>query len=163
MLPEINKIVYATDLLEKGSKNAFKMAVAMAKAHRAQLYVLHVMDPVSPSVERILRDSMKEGEYDKYQELGVEHFKDELMQRIDDFCREGFADIEGVYPGGYPIAVVEDRANPDKAILKSAENYGADLIVMGTRTHGGLGQFVLGSTADKVVHHAKIPVMVYPL
>ena len=47
-----------------------------------------------------------------------------------------------------------------KAILKVAEAEGSDMIIMGSR---GLGLFkgaLLGSVSQKVVEHAKIPVMV---
>ena len=48
---------------------------------------------------------------------------------------------------------------PD-AILRVAETEGYDLIVMGSR---GLGQFqglLIGSVSDRVMHHAKIPVLI---
>ena len=41
MLPQINTILYATDLKEQGSKNAFRMAVTLAQGHNAKMVVLH--------------------------------------------------------------------------------------------------------------------------
>lgn len=59
------------------------------------------------------------------------------------------------------------RAEPDvlegpaaEAILNAAECHEADLIIVGSR---GLGQFkglLLGSTSDRVVQHATMPVLV---
>jgi nucleotide-binding universal stress UspA family protein len=41
-----------------------------------------------------------------------------------------------------------------------ARDFGAAVIVMGSRGHGGLAGLVLGSTAHKVIHLADRPVLV---
>jgi nucleotide-binding universal stress UspA family protein len=45
------------------------------------------------------------------------------------------------------------------SIVEQAAALGCDLIYMGTRGHGGLANMVLGSTATKVLHLAKSPVV----
>lgn len=50
------------------------------------------------------------------------------------------------------------RGEPGEEILKEAEAYKADLIIMGSLRLGG--RFALGSTADRVIRGAKVPVMV---
>ena len=40
-----------------------------------------------------------------------------------------------------------------------AEELGADLIVMTTHGRGGLSRWLMGSVAERVVHHATIPVL----
>ena len=47
---------------------------------------------------------------------------------------------------------------PATHIARVAKSEGVDLIVMGTRGMGALGNLVLGSTATKVVHLAEVPV-----
>lgn len=47
---------------------------------------------------------------------------------------------------------------PAAHIARVAKSEGVDLIVMGTRGMGSLGNLVLGSTATKVVHLAEVPV-----
>jgi nucleotide-binding universal stress UspA family protein len=47
---------------------------------------------------------------------------------------------------------------PVSAILREAERRGADLIVMGTRGHGALHGFALGSVAMRVAHGGATPV-----
>ena len=54
----------------------------------------------------------------------------------------------------------EVRAGRDIALViaKRAEELGCDAIVMGSHGGGSLAKMLLGSTATKVVHVAKIPV-----
>ena len=47
----------------------------------------------------------------------------------------------------------------DEAIVHLAEDIGADLIVIGSRGHGGLRRALMGSVADSVVRHVHCPVM----
>ena len=47
---------------------------------------------------------------------------------------------------------------PATEIVRVAKSEGVDRIVMGTRGMGALGNLVLGSTANKVVHLAEVPV-----
>ncbi len=43
-------------------------------------------------------------------------------------------------------------------IIEYAQQHQCDMIIMGTRGIGAFGNLVLGSTANQVVHQAKIPV-----
>jgi nucleotide-binding universal stress UspA family protein len=52
------------------------------------------------------------------------------------------------------------RGYPSEAILHEAEITQADLIALGTVGRSGLNQFFMGSVAQRVLHHAKCPVLV---
>lgn len=54
---------------------------------------------------------------------------------------------------------VSDSAPADGIVL-TAEKIGADLIVMGSHGRRGLNRLLLGSQAQGVITHAKIPVLV---
>ena len=51
-------------------------------------------------------------------------------------------------------------SKPGSAIVKCAEEVGANLIVMGTRGLGKIRRTLMGSVSDYVVHHAHCPVLV---
>ena len=52
---------------------------------------------------------------------------------------------------------------PTEAIVNTAETWEADLVICGTHGRTGLKHLLLGSIAESVVRHSKVPVMVVPL
>jgi nucleotide-binding universal stress UspA family protein len=50
---------------------------------------------------------------------------------------------------------------PHAAIVDCAKKNGCDLIAMGSRGHGGIKGLLLGSETSRVLHSAKVPVLVY--
>jgi nucleotide-binding universal stress UspA family protein len=48
------------------------------------------------------------------------------------------------------------------AILRAAETDRSDVIVVGTRGHGGATRLILGSIADKVIRGSHVPVLICP-
>jgi nucleotide-binding universal stress UspA family protein len=48
---------------------------------------------------------------------------------------------------------------PPEVIVRRAEELGADLIAMGTHGRSGMAHLLLGSTAERVVQHARCPVL----
>ena len=67
-------------------------------------------------------------------------------------CSDGVDSEVAVVPGRSAAAVLEDEA----------EEAGAGMIVLGSADHGEPGQVVLGSTADRLLHAAEIPVAIAP-
>lgn len=54
------------------------------------------------------------------------------------------------------------RGRPASTILAYAEENAIDLIVVGRTGRGGVGEALLGSTTDRLVRQASIPVIVVP-
>jgi nucleotide-binding universal stress UspA family protein len=64
----------------------------------------------------------------------------------------------GEVPCAVQTEVLEGAAA--EAILNAANARKSDLIIMGSRGHGGLTGLLVGSTSQKVVAHAHCPVMI---
>lgn len=62
-------------------------------------------------------------------------------------------ELKKFMPEGYPIY---------KEVIKLAESWKADLVVMGTHGRTGLEHLLMGSVAEHVMRHSPIPVMVVP-
>ncbi len=81
-----------------------------------------------------------------------------------------FAEIRGQLDAGaawlashYPDLPMETQltdGSPVDVLVEASRN--VELLVLGTRGHGGFAGMLLGSTTDGVLHHAKSPVMVVP-
>ena len=54
-------------------------------------------------------------------------------------------------------------SRPATAILEVAEREHVDVIMLATHGRGGMERLVLGSVADRVVHHALCPVFLVPV
>jgi nucleotide-binding universal stress UspA family protein len=70
---------------------------------------------------------------------------------------EAIAEAAELVPG-VEIRPVLVQDNPAQALLDAAK--GADLLVVGSRGHGGFAEALLGSVGQHCVHHAECPVVV---
>lgn len=61
---------------------------------------------------------------------------------------------------GIPTLVSIPDSLPAQGILDAAEEHRADLIVMGSRGRGTFANLLLGSTSERVLRYAKVPVMI---
>lgn len=70
---------------------------------------------------------------------------------------DAIAEVSGV---GGPVKIRSKivEGNPAQVLLK--ESAGADLLVVGSRGHGGFVEALLGSVGQHCVHHATCPVVV---
>ena len=64
---------------------------------------------------------------------------------------------------GVPCETIQmENVQPHEAIIATAEDRGCNLIVMSSHGLSGLSMFLLGSVTNKVLTHAKTPVLVCP-
>jgi nucleotide-binding universal stress UspA family protein len=70
---------------------------------------------------------------------------------------EAVAQAEKLAPG-VEIRALVVQENPASALLNAAK--GAELLVVGSRGHGGFTEALLGSVSQHCVHHAECPVVV---
>lgn len=77
--------------------------------------------------------------------------KEVLTRQIDE--------VLGEHPD-VPVELLVAEGTPARVLLDAAQ--GADLLVVGSRGHGGFTGLLLGSTSSQVMHHAACPTVVVP-
>ncbi len=160
MIPQIKKILYATDL-SKNSVYAFRYAVSMAEKYDAEIVILHVIEPIPPMVKHYVKGFVDEINWEekvKYeQEMAIERIK----KRLEEFCKRE----SQVAPQCLALvsAVLVRPGHPVEEILKAAEEEDCSVIFLGTHGKGFLKQTFLGSVARSVLDRAKNPVFIIPL
>ncbi|MEO6187970.1 MAG: universal stress protein [Ginsengibacter sp.] len=65
--------------------------------------------------------------------------------------------------GDEKIQTILKEGDYAEAILQTAEEIKADIIVMGTHGRKGLDKVLLGSVAEKVLHSTEIPLFIIPV
>ena len=68
--------------------------------------------------------------------------------------------IDDVTAGGEPVKITSKVLQGNAAQVLLQESAEADLLVVGSRGHGGFVEALLGSTGQHCVHHASCPVVV---
>ena len=160
MIPEIKRILYATDLT-KNSAYAFFYAADMAKRYNARIVILH-------SIERI-RHMYDEGASFQLEEMlrkakTQERKTDiqEIQKGLQDFCKRTETQM-----GGPCVELVSKilvpLGHPVEEILKAADEESCDAIVLGTHGKGFLRMTFLGSVAGSVLERTRKPVFIIPL
>ncbi len=60
------------------------------------------------------------------------------------------------------IEIMVREGDAANTIVKTATDTSADIIVLGTHSRSGLNKILMGSVAEKVMRHSKIPLFVIP-
>jgi nucleotide-binding universal stress UspA family protein len=140
------KILVAVDF-SPSSRAALGWALSIAERYRVPVHVLHAWDVPAP-----LRPDLTVWSGDVRTSL-EEHTRLEsersMRQFLDDMKLASRSDVTSEVKQGPAHAV----------ILATADAGGFDLVVMGTHGRTGLSHLVLGSVAEKVVRHARCPVL----
>jgi nucleotide-binding universal stress UspA family protein len=155
MIPQIKKILYATDL-SKNSSYAFLYATDLARRHDAGIIILHIIEPIPRYVEAEVGITVEMKR--KQQDEVVEDMKKLLLG----FCEKAEAQI-GPPCVGLVFKILVLRGHPPEEILNAADEEGCDVIVLGTHGKGFLRQTFLGSVAGSVLERSRKPIFVIPL
>ena len=144
------RILLATDGSGE-AELAASTAADLANSTNSELHVVTVArgtpDPAYHTHEAGLR-------YETYEEA-LQAVKGEAQKVLDEQVRK----VEGA-GGTVSEAHLRIGERRDQAIVRSAEELGAGLIVLGSRGVGGMRRALMGSVSDSVIRHAHCPVMV---
>lgn len=155
MIPQIKKILFATDL-SKNSAYAFFYAVHMAKRDEAKIVILHAVEPLPPMLITF-GDFSHQVAKDRWEET-AKKFKERIQDisaKVDN--RMGTSSVDLV------CDILIRLGHPVEEILKAVEEEGCDVIVLGSHGKGFLKQTFLGSVSSSVLLRARKPVFVVPL
>jgi nucleotide-binding universal stress UspA family protein len=155
MVPEIRKILYATDL-SKNSAYAGLYVIGFARQYGAKIVMLHIIEPGVGSTWLSLSGSRKEqAEKDSY-EKSVNIMKD----RFDRYCKAIGEDQSRL---DIISKMVVRVGQPVEEILNVAEEEKCDMFALGSHSKGFLKHTFLGSVSKMVLDRSRKPVMVVPL
>jgi nucleotide-binding universal stress UspA family protein len=160
MIPEIRKILYATDL-SPNSAYAFRYAINSAKKHDAKIVILHVLDQLSPGAHALVNAYIDQEKQREILEENVSYMMDRIRQRLKAFCDKELKDDPECTDRVEFIEVC--KGFPAEEILKKADELNCDAIVMGTHGKGIIKHTFLGSTTKRVLRRVRKPVFIIPL
>ena len=160
MLPEIHRILYATDL-SVNARYALGYAASLANHYNAKITILHVLEELSPTTMLLIGDIVGEKRWSSLRSEKEQEVIASIQKRLEDFtatfCRETpqcpFTVNQIIVETGHPVG----------RIIAIAEKIDADMIVMGSHGQGMLEQVVIGSTSRRVLRRCKKPVLVVRL
>ncbi|MEO8147967.1 MAG: universal stress protein [Bacteroidia bacterium] len=141
---QISRILVAVDDSDFSSKTA-TAAHELAKTLKAGLAIVNVMDP---AILAISADSVV---YPMEQMVDLKKGAEMLIQKI----RQQLGD-------DIPLADFIGEGKPSEEIVAIANQWNADLIVIGTHGRTGVMHLIMGSVAESVIRHSNIPVLVMP-
>lgn len=139
-------IAVATDFSDT-ARHAVEVARRLASHEGARVSLIHVFDPapLAPAVAyplQVWTGSELERE-----------MRARALETLERIRREVLGDLPDVG------LVALHHASPVGAICDHAETQGVDLIVSGTRGHGGIDHLLLGSVAERLIRHAPCSVL----
>jgi nucleotide-binding universal stress UspA family protein len=143
-MARIRRILHPSDF-SSASRAAFRRALELARSSRAQLIIVHVIEPTMPMVG--------EGYISPQTYAGLEASARAYARRgLDRLMKQA-------RKAGVRVTSRVLEGSPHERIVRAARGLRSDLIVMGTHGRAGLARLILGSVAGRVVAMAHCPVM----
>ncbi|MHC4910531.1 MAG: universal stress protein [Planctomycetota bacterium] len=148
VLPDRPVVLAATDSSHESELARDAVLELLACSEHATLILAHAVKPIHYYTgEAGVALSVAAAERDDEEEA-ARHAKEQLTGVAETLRRPGL-DVEVLVEIGYPASVIEDIA----------KRRNVDLIALGTHGRSGLTHLLMGSIAERVLHHAECPVL----
>jgi nucleotide-binding universal stress UspA family protein len=155
----IRSMLYATDL---GLYAPYVMqhALALARSFKAELYVVHVVEPMGLFAESVLQSYLGEDALKDLRNRGL----NSLIEGIEQKVLEGFREELG--DGHQDLALIRTvrvvQGDPCKVILEQAEELEVELLIVGSHSRDAETTTPIGRTAARVLQLSQVPVYMVP-
>lgn len=140
----MKKILVPTDF-SKQAENALKVAAQLAKKHKSEIYLLHMLELPLGLVDQANTGGSSLPESLFFMKLAHKRFKEVLSSD---------------YLKGIKVYETVLFQNTFEGITEVGEKNKVDLIIMGSHGASGFKEMFIGSNTEKVVRTSKIPVLV---
>jgi len=132
------------------SRQALPIATELAQLSHAQIILMHAIDPLAEAYPSAHALSQSLAHPDRLLHEMVESADHQLSQVAGTLTKDSNVTVTPMALIGYPAEVVVDEA----------ERRHVSLIIMATHGYSGLRRWTLGSTADKVLHSTRTPLLI---
>lgn len=144
------KVLLATEGSEFSKAALDKVCDMFARSDNAEIRILSAAEPTFVPMEPFAVSAEYVADATR---VAVENAEN-AVQTAEKRIRNALPDLGG----RLTTKVAQDK--PAQAIVEEAENWGADVIVMGSHGYGFWQRTFLGSVSNAVVHHAPCSVLV---
>ena len=138
----MKKIIVPVDFSEH-SEFALETAAMIARKNNSEILALHMLEMSEAILTRTGTDMQMETMF----------FLQLAEKKFDDFLKKD-------YLKGLKVTPIVKHFRVFSEVNEVAEEYGADLVVMGSHGASGIKEFFIGSNTEKVVRHSNIPVLI---
>lgn len=145
-----SRVLLSTDFSEQ-AEEAYPWAAKLASCDGGTVVLMHALEDDLVATAPVFAGYMAPGALD----LGS--YRDEFRAGARRALEAAAEKLRGFGVEVEPVLV--ERGKPSQAIVAAARELKCNMIVISTHGRGGLAHLLLGSTAEKVVRTASIPVL----
>jgi nucleotide-binding universal stress UspA family protein len=143
----LRRILYATDLGDD-SETGLQFAIRLARGLDATLTVVHVLQAID-----VVFNGGEAAAYLSAYPVEIRVRAEERLNRLVALASDGSVPVTTVLAEGVPYAEINRLAHESKS----------DLVVINLQGKGRLERALLGSTAERVIRTATVPVLSLPM
>lgn len=133
-------IVFATDFFQS-SRLALDYAIGFAEHYKAKIVMAHAIELTQPA---------REAEILGHKKSVLRISAEERLEAL----------AQGVRRLGIEVVTHTDEGEPSDVMVRVAETFQADMLVLGTHgVHRGLGHLLLGSNVEKLLMQSPCPTL----
>ncbi|MGF1457805.1 MAG: universal stress protein [Leptolyngbyaceae cyanobacterium] len=136
-----------------------RQAIGMAKVMESDLMIAHALSAYEEG-----SPGLPIRTYHTYYPIASSVSWQTYQHRWESYEREGLNELRQfaaeAAQQGVNAEFTQTAGDPGRVICDIADSWGANLVIIGNRGRSGLGEFLLGSVSNYVMHHAPCSVLV---